>query len=385
MKLALKRKTIFILFFFCITTLEAFSESDTLLVRDLSRDWVFYNEDSKEFFPLVEKSTFEGNTIFFSLNVEDYANTLLHVASTEPVSLFIENKLVEIVDDGTMTIPVRDIIENFQLARVEITIYSSKLNPYKIETKLVDIVTGNVSPLSQENIIVLPRSKNIFNDFFLVGCIIMVVFLASLFTFFPKVLSDFFRLGKAINPREVEENLIKSRPLSQINLLFYIFISLLIGLFIIGVINFGDFKYSVSFFRPKNLADGLWKWVQTSLILFLWIVVKLIVIHYFTKLYRISNFLNTHFFNYMRLSFVLFGVGIVALISSHYVFFIIEPSHYSFLLGMFYILMGVNILIIYLKLINTVSSKKIHLFSYLCGTELVPFGIILSLGINQTF
>jgi len=381
----LRKIILYSLLFSLISISNVFGESDTLLVRDLSRDWVFFDNKTEEFLPLVEKSVFKGNTIFFWLSLEDYANTSLHVTSVDQsVSLFVDNKLLDVVE-GNMLIPVNNIFQDFHANRVKVTIYSSKLNPYKVDTKLVDIVEESVSPLSQDNIIVLPRDKAVFDNFFVVGCTILIVFLAALFNFFPRVLADFFKFSKAINPREVEENLIKSRPLSQINLLFYLFISVLISLFIIGIINFGDFKYSLSFFRPNSVPDGLWKWLQTSVILFLCIIVKLGLIHYFSKLYRIHNFLNTHFFNYMRLSMVLFSLSIAALIGSRYIFFALQPSHYSLLLGVFYVLMAVNILIIYLKLINSVSSKKIHLFSYLCGTEIVPFGIILSLGINQTF
>lgn len=381
----LKRAIIYTSLFFVISISSAFGESDTLLIKDLSQDWVFYDDKKQDFLPLVEKSEFEGSAIFFWLNLEDYANTSLHVSSwDQPVSLFVENKLLDIVE-GSVLFPVNIIFDKFRTKRVKVTIYSSKLNPYKVNTRLVDVVTESVRPLSQENVIVLPRERAVFDNFFIAGCTIVLVFLAALFNFFPRVLADFYKFSKAINPREVEENLIKSRPLSQINLLFYLFISVLISLFIIGIINFGDFKYSLSFFRPDSLSDGLWKWLQTSLVLFLCIMVKLGLIHYFSKLYRVNNFLNTHFFNYMRLSAVLASLSIVLLIGSRYIFFALEPSHYSFILGIFYILMGVNILIIYLKLINSVSSKKIHLFSYLCGTEIVPFGIILSLGINQTF
>ena len=84
--------------FLCLAGIILSSQStygaDTTLVRDLVHDWYFYDDGSESYFPLVSKSAFSGETIHFEIDQDEYPGNLLRLATTKPVSMFINNKMV---------------------------------------------------------------------------------------------------------------------------------------------------------------------------------------------------------------------------------------------------------------------------------------------------
>lgn len=379
------RKLLFIIIY-CLSGFLAGSSfgADTTVVKDLSHDWFFYDKGSKSYLPLVSRGLFKENTIHFDITPSQYLNGLLHIKSDKPLSVFINNGIVDIVQ-GEKYYSLDSLSRAYNGQPLHIALYNKNLNVFGINAEVVKMTPGSQTHLSESVVVVKPRGENLFQNFMVGGLIVVAAFLAALYNYFPRTVSDFFKATKAFSLRESDENLIKSRPLNQVNLLFYLYLSFLIALVLMFISNVGDIHMETSLFYPRGFLDGMWKWVKLSLILFGWFIAKLLLVSNMSALFRLGNFSVSHFINYVRLTLFIFTIGLIIIILSYYGFEVLSTSYYRGVLSIIFVLMGLRVLILFFKLLSTASYKTLHLFSYLCGTEVIPFVMLLYLGLNQPF
>ncbi|ELR69884.1 alkaline phosphatase superfamily [Fulvivirga imtechensis AK7] len=379
------RKLLFVIIYCLIGLLTENSfAADTTVVKDLSHDWFFYDKSSKSYLPLVSRSLFKENTVHFDIAPAQYSNSLLKITSDKPLSVFINNNIVDIVAIEAYY-SLDSLSRAYKDPILHIALYNKNLNIFSISAEVIRMMPSRPIPLVENVIVIKPRGENLFQNFMVGGLIVIAAFLAALYNYFPRTLTDFFKASKALSLRESDENLIKSRPLNQVNLLFYLYLSFLIALVLIFISNAGNIHMETSLFYPRSFLDGMWKWAKLSLILFGWFIAKLLLVSNMSALFRLGNFSVSHFINYMRLTLFIFTIGLLIIIFSYYGFEILSPAYYKGVLNVIFVFMGLRVLILFFKLLSTASYKILHLFSYLCGTEVIPFVMLLYLGLNQPF
>ena len=353
------------------------AQVDTVTVFDFSTEWKFYDGNSR--LPLVRKSDFEGNIILFEVDKREWINSFLAVDYPESFSLFIDGKLYS-SGSNNVSINVQDITTKNN--RAEFTIYSEALNPYYLNTKVLKIIENTDNALGNDVVIVEPRVRDSFQNFFIIASIVVLIYFTVLYSFYPRSLAEYFSLTRAISPRELDENLLKTRPFTGINISIYIFISLIVSLLIYSVVHLANLFPEELQYYPETSFIGLWHWIKLSINIFALIFLKYILITLFSNLFVVNEFISSHFYNSLRL---LFMIAVLLMLITGFLYYGFVNNHTLFYYSIYSVLLysiPFISLIIYLKLMNSSGYKKLHLFSYLCGTELIPYVIILSLGIN---
>ncbi|MEP2773808.1 MAG: DUF4271 domain-containing protein [Fulvivirga sp.] len=364
--------------------LSAQTDADTLMVQNLMSEAYFFDEASEAYLPLIDSRQFKGSAIHFELD-RDQQNGLLLIISTEKkFSLFIDKKLVQRVDPTTDLIWNTEEIFNKYGKEIEVTFYSPTLDAENINASLFSIVEATEGQLSESEVIILQQRGDVssFQNFLIIGLLTLGLFGATLYNYYPRVAADFFRFERAVAIREIDENLLKSRPFNRINVLFYLLFSLTTGLLLVTIFYLARFSISIKIDTTVSL---IWLWLQATAIIFLWLILKYLVVINFTNLFNIKAFLPSHYFNYIRLGFFSFLAILCIVVVSYLGFEITISGYYTTLFTILLILVALRSLLIMFKLMNSASYKFLHLFSYLCGTEIIPLGIILFLGFNQPF
>lgn len=362
----------------------AFGAIDTVRVKDLSDKWVYYDSWDESYMPLVRKGPFQGNTIHFTCEEDEFLDDYLQVTSSGEVTVFVNNKLIHILNNDTLFIPVDEIRKKVGYPAT-VTLYATEIVPSTLSTYIVRLSDESLGQLADVPL-TFKRKISLFSDFFTAALVFLLICTAILYNYFPRVFVEYFKTRRAFSLREIDENLLKSKPVSQVNFLVYVFFSLMAALVIISLIHLSQFTALGSgLYFFESFSTGIWEWVRITLIVFVWLVVKFILITNTTWLFRLGNFSANHFYNYIRLNFLmLFSVLIIAMIF-YYAFGTPASDHYRTIFYLAYVLMGLQVIVISLKLMATSSFKKVHLFSYLCTTELMPYGILLSIGFNQPY
>lgn len=358
--------------------------SDTVVLRDILTDAYFYDDSEETYLPLVEAESFSRKSIHFRIYKDQQSGTFLNMASDQEVAVFINHKIVGMLGGKQSILWSTDSLFQAHGDEIKITLYHQDLSLKALRVSLLGLEMVAEEQLSETEVIILKQraAHNAFNNFIVIGLLVIGAFLAIIYNFYPRVTADFFRVSRALAFREMDENLLKSRPYTMINTLFYLFFSVAAAYLLICQLYLGGFKIMGGL---SSLAGTIWLWIKASAVVFIWLILKFIIVKNFTSLFNIKVFLPSHYFNYVRIGLFIFMAMIIITVSSYLAFEIMSQGYYTTLFTILLIAVALRSLFLFFKLMNSAQYKFLHLFSYLCGTELIPLGIILFLGFNQPF
>jgi hypothetical protein len=198
----------------------------------------------------------------------------------------------------------------------------------------------------------------------------------------PKLAWDYFSVFRIFFMREGEDSQIYSRITSSINILFYVYCSLMIGYYLMIIFRFIPSHYVVALaYQTDSFGTAMLLWTKLSGIILAIIFFKVLLVYCLSIMFGLTEIAGIHIFNWIRLLLVVFGTLTVLL----FLYFILhgqnENFHVVLLKIISWLLVGWMFLII-LKLSRRMSHSMFHLFSYICATELIPLLITIKILYN---
>jgi len=207
--------------------------------------------------------------------------------------------------------------------------------------------------------------------------LILMIVLIVITQLNPKLASDYFSVTKIFSVREGEETQTYSRITSSINILFYVYSSLMLGYYLMIIFHFLPSQYRAAMvFQSATFWEAVIHWVELSLIVLGLFFLKIVLIYGLSFVFGMGQIGGFHFFNWVRLLLGVFGVLSIVV----FLYFITHGQRkgfYFFFLGTMAWVLASWIVLIVLKLWRQMDRSLFHLFSYICATELIPFLITL--------
>jgi hypothetical protein len=186
---------------------------------------------------------------------------------------------------------------------------------------------------------------------------------------------DYLNVSKLFYLRDRDENQIALRIASSVNLLFYLFCSLLASLILITAFHFaqeGLSFFTYPFFTTTNKYLG--QWLLLALGILGMLMAKLVFITLIALLYGLRDIAGVQFFNFVRV--LILSLALIAIVSLFCFSFGISVNYFLLLkAGCTLLLLGTGLL--YFKLEARTTFHSFHLFSYLCATEIFPLMILV--------
>jgi hypothetical protein len=270
------------------------------------------------------------------------------------------------------TFSVDSLAKRYEVTTLFIAIHSDHIITYdNLTTQIVSGVLHQTK--SSEEIYV--KARTTFRDFTITAVLALVIFLVSIIRLNPGLSSDYFSIRKIFSRRESEDDHYYYRVTSG-TILFYVFTSLLLALYLMIVSRFTNATLGISGLLDASYGMLIFTWLKISVYILLFLFAKIVIIYLISMLFGIREIAGYHFFNFVRILLVTIGLFSVVLL----VYFILHGQRegfYNFLYGAIPWILGGWILLGFLKLASRVQHSAFHLFSYICATELIPFFIII--------
>lgn len=308
----------------------------------------------------------------YSLNEIQHRGDLLEIDSRQSYGIFIDNALVW-TGKGSLMLKIDSLVSQYP-DREKIRIF----HPY--DFSLISIRLRNHSNVQKGGLDTWgPRTENYFKDFSILTVVLLLIAFIMLFRTNTKLTLDYLNFARLFSLREREESLVTTRVTSSVNFIFYLFFSFLSAFILLIVFNYaGSYFHVAALFAHHNLLELLSRWIILGSVIFLILMVKLIILFTLAALFNLSEILPLQFFNFIRLNFLIFillAFGCVILFLKD------SPSEGTyvqllFILPVFWFLWS---LLIFLKLMAHKSFRLFHLFSYLCGSEIIPIVILFKI------
>jgi hypothetical protein len=362
-------KTRFLTLFFCaFLRCSAFAGLTTAVEIDLKDQWLVY--ENGKFIRYAERQT-SPEVIYIRLKTRPLKGQHLKVSGLRVFNLFLNNRVVG--SGKKMVLSTDSLSGAFSSNNLLVAIHQ----PHSGHN---DLSTSLLRPASGEGRItdgLVKREGYYFRDFAVITVLLLMAFAVVIVRLNPKLASDYFSVRGIFSTREIQDSQVYTRIGSSTNILFYAYCSMLLAFYLIVTFHFTreEFPVANNFTGGKFLPVVL-QWLKLSAILLVVFFLKIILVFGLSYLFGIPEIAGIHFFNWVRLLLIFFGLLTIIL----FIYFIWHGQSVAFHATMLKLLgwiVGGWIILIFLKLSGNASASMFHLFSYICATELIPFLFII--------
>ncbi len=338
-------------------------------VENLREKWLVYDHEQNKYVPYILVRDSHPKSISIIINT-DLAEDYLVLEIPKHTSVYFNDKMEgSFGRDTVLVYKVHDLPKKIQ-NKILLTIFNPALKPEKLLTYLAMPWIGyeGTNPI-------LTRTKNYFNEFFITAVVIIMGFWVFLYRNDPKNSSTFISYSKTLSLRGLGDNLFRTKIFAPTNFKVYIFYGMISSLLAISV-DFMANNHLGFYLDFEDILLPFAIWILLILAVLTGLIFKQWLISYFTDLFEIKDFSKIHFFSIVRVS--LGGVLLILLIFVLIKFVLKWHTYdnYQIFIPLIVTMFVLRTLIIFLRLMIFSKYRILHLFSYLCATEIIPLVII---------
>lgn len=359
------RIIIFLLSFFIVENIIAQKQDKKVIIKDLSYDWLAYDDDENYYFPIVNFFENQYNTRTLYQDFEHNETYSLTFFSEPDLCLFVNNQLFrKFSEKKEVDVKLSEILKKASNSKkVILTFYHPEsFVPLQIYKTYIPIQSNYLAHSDLYQIIKKPiqaeKETLIMSFFVFIGLMTYLKYNSSIW------FDAYFNFLNVLYGRNVEDSIL-SRVLNSKTFLIIVIISLLFNL------NLKLLNLKLLHFYYFVLPDN-YQYVGLFITGTIYIVVFLLIKYWFLYLasmfLKIGQFYKLHYFQsirmYLLILLILFLVTLFRVNFNVFSYFLVI----SFLFWLFRLGLLVK---------KEVGFRKIYLFSYLCILEIIPVVLLL--------
>lgn len=347
------------------------------IVHDYQEDWQVFDERYKAYVPYVREQHKDYNSFSLFFDIENYKGYKILYRSEKENYLFIDASLQKQLPISTLLVLDIDSLQNvFGKTKLFLTIYGTNTNVEDLSVQIGNKISKaqKAIEMNESLLTILPRDISPFQNFFVLGLLVLVCFYAFLYNFQPKSFERFFSPRDLLTISKRDDSFVVNKPFDLGNILFVVSLSLTLGFIFMLITNEKTDLFSASNIlrEGETLGALMLNFLGISIIIFALLMVKYFALRVLSNLYRLDNITNIHFFKIIQASSLFFLVVLIVLTFSS----VSSPAivknaekYLSIPISLFFI---ARLALLYFMINKMTSLKNLYLFSYLCIVELIP-------------
>lgn len=373
-------KSIFFILLVCFAFFKSQGQvnRNLVIVENLNQQWLIFDSEKNEFYPFVSE-IFNPPYLHFALSLNKYDDYHLSIHVPENTSIFLENQIIDFsLESKTYFFSIDSLKQEYELEKILFTVFSERNLSHELETSIVDFHSSKGFDKSDVGLISEFREQNEFKNFNIIAVLIIFIIGTLVRNLQSNAFGEYFDYRKMIVLKPKSDMLYSISVLSLQNLSFLFLYGITMGYSFCNLIIWSN----PSVFLKLGYIDTFGLVIIAliiSLIFMLMMILKYPLVNIISKVFLFRQARTVHFFEYFRLSFFVAFAMLVSSIVNNFSDGQLLNSYMELIAKLLMILAIVRSVLVFLKLNNSKSFRKLHLFSYLCSTEIIPLIILLKL------
>jgi hypothetical protein len=339
------------------------------IVDDMALYRVEYETDDNIFVPAGEQDLHKKH---FLIPLKRFSKMRLWMMVPGRSSLLIDGQFIEYYpSNNKVTLNIDSLYLALERDTLGLTLYHESDGLADFEGYIIN--PGIKEASKYDFFEVQKRSENEVRNYFLIMLILMVTIFSIIYKAYPRTFNAMFRRVLAIRVLSGEE-ITKSTSLTAAQWYMVLMHSAVLSFLIMLLYQNGILRINLLWIQGWQ---AIWQWMALTVFVLIFYMIKYLLIQYISVLFDIRQAIRLFFYEYFRLAFLFFGLLFSLLI----VFYVAEWNAFYTIIQIsaavvvaFFIF---RFIFLYLKLRNYTSFKNLHLFSYLCSTEIIPSLIVI--------
>jgi len=361
-----------LLIYFLAGVNKTLAQDYSIKSHDLCSTWKVFNKKTRTFHDF--RPVGRAKSVKFKLSLKENIDGWLEITSPTGSSVLINGYYFGCVENK-LSINLDSLLQANHRNVFEFTVYrESGLTHTNLSTIFYERIPTNGFALIRNG------ENEDFMNFYVLGGMLILLFIGFLSRKFPRDTQEYFSFLRSISFKNREETLVSSRPFNRTNVLFMMLDSFLIGFLIVSLVHLASGHVYFPFINGQmSFSDLLIGWLGCSVTVFFSIALKYLLIIIFNNLFRLGDFRYIQHFNSLRYSIGTFLLIFLLTTFTYLTFRIAGLEAYFIFTRILVFLLLLRIVVLFFKLRDFTSFRNFHLFSYLCGTEIIPFIILYKL------
>jgi hypothetical protein len=341
---------------------------DYTVLRDLKRDSYFTSGNDLQLLPYLPGIQKDIRKIHIIFDARPYKDSKLWMRLPGETGVFSNDQIIyTALNQNTTLLWSIDSLSTFSNNdTIRITLYQKK-GLYHYTAGIIR-KGAQFTPITDITISD-SRSVTFSKDYFLVMIVILFCFYAFLLARYPKTFGDFIAISGIFRFRSRDESFNQTRFLYGSTISFLMVHSAMLAALVLIYDTYGPDQYELYLADDKNIIV---RWLLLTVVIYGLIVIKYLLIYHVGHLFNMEKSVKMYFSDFIRLSIVFyllvfFGLS-VFVIGHEYVM----PEAINYLINIVLSFYIIRFVIIFFRLRNVTGFNILHLFSYLCVTEILP-------------
>jgi hypothetical protein len=347
------------------------------LVHDYQDDWQVFDVRYKAYVPYVREQHQDYNSFSLFFDIENYKGYKLLYRSERENYLFIDASLQKKLPITSWVILDIDSLQQaFGKSKLFLTIYGTNTNVEDITIQIGNKISKaqNTAEIGESLLTILPRELSPFQNFFVIGLLLLACLYAFLYNFQPKSFQRFFSVRDLLTLSKRDESFVVNKPFDIGNVLFVVNLSFTLSFIFMLITHEKTDLFSASNIlrEGETLGTLLLNFFEIAIIVFVSLNFKYFALRVLSNLYRLDNITKIHYFKIIQASSIFFLLLLIVLtfstVSNPEI--IKNAEKYFFVpISLFFV---VRLFLLYFTINKMTTLKNLYLFSYLCIIELIP-------------
>lgn len=339
-----------------------------LELRNLRWDWEVYDEDSDHFVPFYKQPNTQS--VRFDLDLNKYRKAYLKLVLPEGYFIWIHGELVGASSvDMAKLFSLDSLYDVYDKGHLYVELYSKAFRASDVSTTIVNMETDD--QVSAESTSIFPRKNHKEFDLFIIISVLTMSLIAIFRAFNFRLFTEYFSLAKSVQVRQNFDLITAHAPVAWPNIAFIIFYAVLVGN---CAMNLSLFQLDESIAQPFYLSstNSVSLGLTITIYCFVFMLAKVLLVSLGAELFKLKKIKSTHFFTYFRQSLIMailaFSFSVI-----NGVFGGKLVNNYWNIIQLLVAIAWIGRMILIFFVLNKIYTfRKLHLFSYLCSSELIP-------------
>jgi hypothetical protein len=344
-------------------------------VHNFHDDFLVYDDNAEAYIPYIAEQHTSETALSTYIDLESNRHYSLLISTQQDSYLFINAALKRNLRAGQwLVLNIDSLFRKYRQPEIFLTIYGAPgLTDKQLFIGYPKSATQKSVVLNDDNLSVRPRPQMIYDSFLSLGLLFLLATHAFLFTFYHRAFLRFYSLPNLVSLRAQEESFLINRPLSSTNTLFTLNLSFVFGYLLVFI-----HSRNLDFFASRALLPGqqtlltlVEEFFLLSLIAFLALIGKYVLLEVIGGLYKLQEIIYVHFFKIIQSSLLFFTTLTLLVVIIAYNTASTSWSQSPILI----VVMGfytARLALLFFVIRSLEPIKNLYLFSYLCIVELIP-------------
>jgi hypothetical protein len=350
--------------------------------NSITTNWLVYKSGTNELVPYVEGANTENHALHQWLQIIPDNTFPVSFVAPKGLCLFLNNQLIFVANATEVyklnLAPYARNIKPKQ-GKYLLTVWHPNQQPVVNSFKNVEVLQqGEVKQAGDSTFVVRAREYVNLNAFIIFTLLLGLLY-GALKSNYPADFSSLYNINSFMRVSSLQEGFL-SKPISSwSSILFVLVFSLSLALLIAAIHTEVMHIRLLNQFIPASASGISSKVILYTVLIFLFILLKYLFLKTMSFIFGLEEVVHLQYREFLR-TILFLGIFLPVVVLFYLAFNASMPQIILIISNLAVAFMLIITIVRVFATVNTkVSVLNLHLFSYLCATEVIPLAIILKL------